>query len=61
MTEKALLPSDDRSNRMERTSESEDRVGIEFVGNERLLCFVCEKTEFVIDSLFYWKSVYFSK
>ena len=37
MTEKALLSSDDWSNRMERTSESEDRVETEFDGNERLL------------------------
>ena len=37
MTEKALLPSDDRTNRMERTSESEDPVETEFGGNERLL------------------------
>ena len=37
MTEKALLPSDDRSNRMERTSESEDLVETEFIGNEKLL------------------------
>ena len=37
MTETALLPSDDRTNRMERTSESEDLVETEFVGNERLL------------------------
>ena len=37
MTEKALLPSDDRTYGMERTSESEDRVEIECDGNERLL------------------------
>ena len=37
MTEKALLPSDDRTYRMERTSESEDRVETECDGNERLL------------------------
>ena len=37
MTEKALLPSDDRTNRMERTSKSEDLVETEFTGNERLL------------------------
>ena len=37
MTEKALLPSDDRTNGMERTSESEDRVETECDGNERLL------------------------
>ena len=37
MTEKALLPSDDRTYGMERTSESEDRVGTECDGNERLL------------------------
>ena len=45
MTEKALLPSDDRTNRMERTSESEDFVEKEFVGNERLgivkICISC--------------------
>ena len=35
MSEKALLPSDDRTYGMERTSESEDRV--ETDGNERLL------------------------
>ena len=46
MTEKVLLPSDDRTCGMERTSESEDRV-----------CFVCEKTDFVIDSLFDRKPV----
>ena len=37
MTEKAHLPSDDWTNRMERTSESEDLVETEFVGNGRLL------------------------
>ena len=37
MTEKALLPSDDRTYGMERTSESEDRVETECDGNERLL------------------------
>ena len=37
MTEKALLSSDDRSNRMVRTSESEDLVETEFDGNESLL------------------------
>ena len=37
MTEKVLLPSDDQTNRMERTSESEDLVETEFFGNERLL------------------------
>ena len=37
MTEKALLLSDDRSNRMERMSESEDLVETECDGNERLL------------------------
>ena len=37
MTEKALLPSDDRTYGMERTSESEDRVETECEGNERLL------------------------
>ena len=37
ITEIALLSSDHRSNRMERTSESEDLVGTEFDGNERLL------------------------
>ena len=36
MTEKALLPSDDRTYGMERTSESEDRVETECDGNERL-------------------------
>ena len=35
MTEIALLSSDHRSNRMERTSESEDLVETEFAGNER--------------------------
>ena len=34
MTEKALLPSDDLTYRMERTSESEDRVETEYDGNE---------------------------
>ena len=68
MTEKALLPSDDRTYGMERTSESEDRVETECEGNERrtivkicrLLickCFVCEKTGFVVDSLFDRKPV----
>ena len=37
MTEKARLPSDDRSYGMERTSESKDRVETECDGNERLL------------------------
>ena len=37
MTEKALLPSDDRTYGMERTSESENRVETECDGNERLL------------------------
>ena len=37
MTEKALLPSDDRTYGMERTSESEDLVETECEGNERLL------------------------
>ena len=31
------LPSDDRTYGMKRTSESEDRVGTECDGNERLL------------------------
>ena len=66
MTEKALLPSDDLTYGMERTSESEDRVETEcdemkdYCKMCRLLiceCFVCEKTEFVIDSLFDWKPV----
>ena len=37
MAEKALLPSDDRTYGMERTSESEDLVETECDGNERLL------------------------
>ena len=37
ITEKALLPSDDLTYGMERTSESEDRVKTECDGNERLL------------------------
>ena len=37
MTEKALLPSDDLTQGMERTSESEDLVERECDGNERLL------------------------
>ena len=37
MTEKALLPSDDWTYGMERTSESEDLVETECEGNERLL------------------------
>ena len=37
MTEKVLLPSDDQTYGMERTSESEDRVETECDGNERLL------------------------
>ena len=37
MTEKALLPSDDLTYGMERTSESEDLVEKECDGNERLL------------------------
>ena len=37
MTEKALLPSDDRTYGMERMSESEDRVETECDGYERLL------------------------
>ena len=36
MTENALLSSDDRTNGMERTSESEDLVETECDGNERL-------------------------
>ena len=36
-TEKALLPSDDRTYGIERISESEDRVETECDGNERLL------------------------
>ena len=35
--EKALLPSDDLTYGMDRTSESEDRVETECDGNERLL------------------------
>ena len=35
MTEKALLPSDDRTYGMDRTSESEDRVETECDGNEQ--------------------------
>ena len=35
-TEKALSPSDDRTNRMVRTIESEDRVETECDGNEKL-------------------------
>ena len=59
--------SDDLTYGMERTSESEDRVETECDGNERHIvkicrlliceCFVCEKIEFVIDSLFDWKPV----
>ena len=37
MTEKALLPSDDLTYGMERTSESEDLVETECDGNERQL------------------------
>ena len=37
MTEKAILPSDDLTYGIERTSESEDRVETECDGNERLL------------------------
>ena len=37
MTEKALLPSDDLTYGMERTSELEDLVETECDGNERLL------------------------
>ena len=37
MAVKALLPSDDLTYGMERTSESEDLVEIECDGNERLL------------------------
>ena len=37
MTEKALLPSDDRTYGMEKPSESEDFVETECDGNERLL------------------------
>ena len=36
MTEKALLPSDDLTYGIERTSESEDLVETECDGNERL-------------------------
>ena len=36
ITEKALLPSYDRTYGMDRTSESEDRVETECDGNERL-------------------------
>ena len=37
MTENALLPSDDLTHGTERTSESENLVETECVGNERLL------------------------
>ena len=37
MTEKALLPRDDLTYGMKRTSESEDLVETECDGNERLL------------------------
>ena len=37
MTEKALLPSDNLTYGMERTSESEDLVETEYDRNERLL------------------------
>ena len=60
MTKKALLPSDDRTYAMDRTSESENVEETECDGNERLFrkicrllickCFVCEKTDFVMDS-----------
>ena len=40
MTEKALLPSDDLTYGMERTSESEDLVETECDGNERLLIII---------------------
>ena len=70
MTDIALLSSDQRSNGMGRTSESEDLVETEFDGNERLnivklcrllicKCFVCEKTDFVMDSLFDWSQCSF--
>ena len=36
MTENALLPSDDQTYGMERTSESEDLVETDCDGNERL-------------------------
>ena len=39
MTEKALLPSNDRTYGMERTSESEDRVETECDGNKRCMCY----------------------
>ena len=67
MTEKAFWPSDDLTYGMERTSESEGLVETECDGNEKTIvkicrlliskCFVCEKTEFLIDSLFDWKPV----
>ena len=37
MTEKSLLPNDDLTYGMKRTSESEDLVETECEGNERLL------------------------
>ena len=67
MTEKAILPNDDRTYGMKKkTNESADLVETECNGNEsvkicRFLickCFLCEKTEFVLDSLFDWKPVY---
>ena len=70
MTENALLSSDDLTYGMERTSESEDlaetvwRKLKTIVKICRLLickCFLCEKTDFVIDSLFDWKPVQFLK
>ena len=66
MTENALLPSDDLTYGMEKTRESEDLVETECGRNETivkicrlLICkgFVCEKTEFVLDSLFDLKPV----
>ena len=36
MTKKVILPSDDRTHGIERTSESEDLVETECEGNERL-------------------------
>ena len=53
MTEKALLPSDDLTYGMEQLNQK-------IVCYVRLLickCFVCEKTDFVIDSLFERKPV----
>ena len=68
MTEKALLPRDVRTYGMDKTDESDDLVDrvrrkrktIVKIGRLlNLKCFICKKTQFVIDALFDWKPMSF--